>query len=460
MKKLTFFLMSIIFCSMIYAANYDYPVWKINCGFRGANAQDPDQTNGAIQGFVPDTFAVKGDALWYWGLSDNTMSTAGVTNAAPSRVYQYCRFAWSGDTEYQITGLVPGQNYRVRLHWAEEHAQNAEGKRLMDIKIQNQYQDVDFDIFKEAGDLTNKAVVRDYDDIAADANGKIDILFVQKTQLAVIYAIEIYSAVPPVVPTSYKYPVWKINCGFRGANAQDPDQTNGAIQGFVPDTFAIKGDALWYWGVSDNQMSTNGVTNAAPSRVYQYCRFAWSGDTEYKITGLVSGRNYMVRLHWAEAVGTLLGQRLMDVKMQGQYQDVDFDIYKEAGNHDNLAVVRDYPDIAADANGNIDITFVPKVNLATIYAIEIYSDVATNVSPITINNRVKVIKMQNNQIKIESFNGKIADVDIFNINGQTVYSKSGINNNQMNIDVNKFLKGVYVVKVNVKGETISQKIIL
>ena len=85
----------------------------------------------------------------------NSVSTTGVTDAAPAAVYQSERY---GNFTYTTTGLTPTAVYTVRLHFAEIYW-NAAGQRRFNVAINGTQVLTNFDIFATAG--ANKALVRD-----------------------------------------------------------------------------------------------------------------------------------------------------------------------------------------------------------------------------------------------------------------------------------------------------------
>jgi hypothetical protein len=136
-----------------------------------------------------------------------------------------------------------------------------------------------------------------------------------------------------------------INCGgsqigfFRfgaapPAFAQDRDYQGGKTDS-MPDT----GKAI------DTQ-----TPNAAPAAVYQSERW---GKSTYTIP-VRKGPPCTVRLHFAEAK-LEPGQRKFNVDINGRRVLNDYDIAAEAGK--DKAVVKDFPSVSPDANGNIVIAF-------------------------------------------------------------------------------------------------------
>jgi hypothetical protein len=101
-----------------------------------------------------------------------------------------------------------------------------------------------------------------------------------------------------------------------------------------------------------NTINTTGVINPAPVAVYQSQRY---GNFTYTIPGLTVGRNYLVRLHFAETYWTQAGQRIFNVSINGTPVLSNFDIFATAGAA-NKALVEPF-NATANASGQIVITF-------------------------------------------------------------------------------------------------------
>jgi hypothetical protein len=69
------------------------------------------------------------------------------------------------------------------------------------------------------------------------------------------------------------------------------------------------------------------VLNPVPTEVYQTER--WSAFT-YTVPGLIGGQAYTVRLHFAEVYWTAVGQRELNVPINGTQVPTNFDIVKAA----------------------------------------------------------------------------------------------------------------------------------
>jgi predicted alpha-1,2-mannosidase len=117
----------------------------------------------AVGDFVPDPNVATGS------VNKNSVSVdVSVPNAAPAAVYESERYG----KDFSHCFPVPaGRRYHVRLHFAEIF-DNGAGRRVENIQINGQTVLQDFDPFSAAGGM-NKAVVKDFDNIAPDAGGNI-----------------------------------------------------------------------------------------------------------------------------------------------------------------------------------------------------------------------------------------------------------------------------------------------
>jgi predicted alpha-1,2-mannosidase len=91
-----------------------------------------------------------------------------VPNAAPAAVYQSERY---GKDFAHCFAVPTGRLYHVRLHFAEIFDDGA-GQRVENVQLNGRTVLPNLDIFQAAGGM-NKALVRDFDHIAPDANGNI-----------------------------------------------------------------------------------------------------------------------------------------------------------------------------------------------------------------------------------------------------------------------------------------------
>jgi hypothetical protein len=154
------------------------PLYAVNCG------------GSAVGSFAADGFFVTGIAF----NRANTISTNGVPNAAPPTVYQTERYSDSTlTTTYIFTNLVAGNNYTVRLHFAEIYLSGS-GQRLFNVLINGNQVLTNFDIYAAAG-AANKAVVRQFT-LPANASGQLVVVASNVLQNAQFNGIEIVDPYP------------------------------------------------------------------------------------------------------------------------------------------------------------------------------------------------------------------------------------------------------------------------
>lgn len=106
----------------------------------------------------------------------HVVTTSGVANAAPAAVYQSKRTSsgTSGFT-YTVPLLEPGQQYTVRLHFADDNSSYV-GQRQFNVSINGTQVMKNFDVFSTAGKVAYKAVVEQFT-AKATANGEIVVSF-------------------------------------------------------------------------------------------------------------------------------------------------------------------------------------------------------------------------------------------------------------------------------------------
>jgi predicted alpha-1,2-mannosidase len=123
--------------------------------------------------------------------------------------------------------------------------------------------------------------------------------------------------------------------------------------GFVPDPNMAAGSM----NRSDSTVETN-VPHAAPEAVYQ--NECYGKDFTYTFP-VPKDNQYLVRLHFAECFDSGVGTRLENIAINGQRVLTNFDIFAEAGGM-NMALVREFPGVAPDANGDIAIRIATTVD--------------------------------------------------------------------------------------------------
>ena len=130
----------------------------------------------------------------------------------------------------------------------------------------------------------------------------------------------------------------------------------GGVSPFIADKYYNGGQTA----STSSTVSTSGVANAAPAKVYQTER--WGGDSNsnptsfrYTFSSLTAGTSYTVRLHFAEIYWTKTGQRKFNVAINGTSVLSNFDIVAAAGGA-NKANVQQFTAVAS-SSGQIVISY-------------------------------------------------------------------------------------------------------
>ncbi|HEV2486058.1 MAG TPA: malectin domain-containing carbohydrate-binding protein [Terracidiphilus sp.] len=293
-------------------------------------------------GFSGGTIAPPSSASIY---TDNTV------DPAPQGVYQTNRYGSS--MTYTASGLTPGGQYHVRLHFAETYYDST-NSRVFNVSINGTQVLNNYDInFESTG--KDVAAVEEFN-TAANSSGNIVIQFTAVTDHAQINGIEIDPAQPPAMA---------IRAG------------GGAISGtnWIADAYVSGGQTSSVTSTID----TSRVVNPAPQSVYQKQRY---GNMTYTLNGLQLNAYYRVRLHFAETYWNCTGCRVFNVTINGATVLNNFDIFAAAGGK-NIADAEEF--IAqASGYGNITIQFAGVTDHAAINGVEI--DQAPEMTVLTINS--------------------------------------------------------------------------
>ncbi|KAF4365650.1 hypothetical protein F8388_007483 [Cannabis sativa] len=149
--------------------------FAINCGGEQITSSDgvvyekDDETLGPATHFVTRSkrWAVSnvGRFAWNDNLSYTSTSSSQITNTLDSELFQTARISASSLRYYGL-GLQNG-NYTVKLHFAETTFENSRtwtslGRRIFDIFIQGNRVMQNFDIRKEAGVISFRAVQKEF----------------------------------------------------------------------------------------------------------------------------------------------------------------------------------------------------------------------------------------------------------------------------------------------------------
>jgi hypothetical protein len=145
----------------------------------------------------------------------------------------------------------------------------------------------------------------------------------------------------------------------------------GEVTGWRADPGPSSGSAGSY--ITSSSIDMSGVQNPAPQAVYQSSRFGPSFS--YTIGGLTpSTVTYSVRLHFADPAATRVGQRVMNISINGTTVLSNVDIYALTGAPNRaLALV---VQATANSSGKLVISFVNNNGDATVSGIEVKQTIA------------------------------------------------------------------------------------
>ncbi len=210
--------------------------------------------------FVGDSSFVSGGNVYQVA---NPIDTSGVTDPAPTSVYQTERWS-SGTLVYSVPKLTPGGTYSVRLDFSENYF-NAPGQRLMDVAVNGTPALTNFDIFAAAGG-EYRAVSRSVT-ATADASGRITITIANVRGGAKVDAIRVSPATPAPGPTPVASTAVSLAGAFNAVGiSSDANPSAGNIDGWgYSYSSDVLGTSVDAGGVSFN-LGTTGTPNAVKAQ--------------------------------------------------------------------------------------------------------------------------------------------------------------------------------------------------
>lgn len=273
--------------------------------------------------------------------------TTGVDNPAPQSVYKSVRY---GNFSYTVSNLTPNSAYTLRLHFNELYWNNA-GARVFNVSANGTQVLSNYDIYTAAGGK-DKGIVEQVP-ATTDANGNVTLQFTTVTDNAMVNGIEVYAGTlsspsPTATPTPVSYVAVNAGGGDYGNFRLDNGYNGGS--GYS----------------TSSSVDTDGVTNPAPTSVYQTVRY---GNFSYTLAHLYPNANYTVRLHFNELYWSSAGQRVFNVSINGSQVLSNYDIYTAAGGA-NKAVVEEFTE-AANSNGQMNLQFSTVTDNAMVNGIEL-----------------------------------------------------------------------------------------
>ncbi|HTC94930.1 MAG TPA: malectin domain-containing carbohydrate-binding protein [Terriglobales bacterium] len=251
-----------------------------------------------------------------------------------------------GEFAYEIP--LKSGTYELHLYFAETLV-NGEGLRTVTLSI-NGLPVSTLDVASDAGGV-NTATEKIFKDISPAKDGLLHLSFQGAGPSGFFNALEILPG------TAGKMLPIRLS-------TQETFYRDHLGQMWMPDQYFLSGRR------SSGKSTVEGTADPALYKTHRFGNFTYS-------IPVVEGRRYTVTLHFAEtwfgspdSLGGI-GSRVFDVYCNGRTLLKDFDILKESGGKDNRAVIKVFHNIAASAQGKLNLTFVPAKNYALISAIEV-----------------------------------------------------------------------------------------
>jgi|GEM_PF-476877 len=223
-----------------------------------------DCGGGAVSPYVADTGYNAGNAF----SSTAAISTSGVTNPAPTAVYQSVR--WNPSFTYTLTGYTANAAYTVRLHFVELSF-TSPGSRKFNVAINGASVLSNFDIFAQVGQ--NHALVQQFN-ATANSSGQIVVAFTQgSADNPSIAGIEVLTVAVPATPT--------------GVSAS-PNNASATIS----------------WNASSGATSYNLYRSTSSGAEGTTAYKTNIAGTSYTDTGLTNGTTYYYKVAAVSSAGT------------------------------------------------------------------------------------------------------------------------------------------------------------
>ena len=401
------------------------PVYQIRCG----------STVGAPP-FQQDQYFSGGANTGAGVLIDRS----GVANPAPEAVYQTLRF---GAFDYRFPDLTPGAPYVVRLHFAE-WVVGFRSVRVESIAINGATVIPEFDIIAAAPGQ-NKAVVEQFNTTAdasgfitvalrsvienptlsgieilagsaapsapwglraVPGNGSVTVTWLAGSGAT---SYDVYRGTAPGAETLYRTGVtearfvddaaangtpffyYVVARNETGASPPSPEISATPTSGPAPayrircgsnqDAPPFQQDQYFAGGANTGTgafIDLSGVADPAPDDVYHTLRF---GSFSYRFTDLVPGAPHAVRLHFAEWVVSMRGQRVADIAINGTTVLPAFDVLE--ATTPSHAVVEQI-NTTADANGVITLSITSVFENPILNGIEVLTGTLAPSAPYSL----------------------------------------------------------------------------
>ncbi len=262
--------------------------------------------------------------------------------------------ARSGDFTYKIP--LPAGIYELHLYFADTSytpgisMEGGENTRFFNVSVNGITVLRNFDIIASVG--PNTACERVFKDVQPDRDGYLHLMFNRAVGVPLLNGI----AILPGIPHRMR-PV--------RISTQDSAFTDKSGNTWSPDNYFLNGRVIAKFGI---------VSGPVDSQIYEGERY---GNFSYAIPAAAG--TYTLRLHFAETFfgpdeqgGGGAGDRIFDVYCNGTALLTRLDVFQEAGARHEL--IKTFHGIEPNAQGNVLVSFVPRVNYAMVSGLELIDE--------------------------------------------------------------------------------------
>ncbi|MGO9230010.1 MAG: malectin domain-containing carbohydrate-binding protein [Bryobacteraceae bacterium] len=252
------------------------------------------------------------------------------------------------DFSYDIPAK-PGK-YELRLYFREfrfgtKLNPGGENSRMMDVSLNGTTVLHEFDIYSEAGG-SDVGHIRAFRDVSPASDGMVHIRFVALNDRALVNAIEL----TPQPPSGIRH--------IRMVARLSPFVDKRGAE-WQPDDYVLGGQLI---------VRNEVAAGAADPELYEGERF---GNFNYAIP--VPAGRYQATVYFREGYFKQPAARVFNVLTDGRMLLQNFDILRETGGQ-LRPITRTFHDLEPNAQGAINLWFVPVKNYALVDAIEISSE--------------------------------------------------------------------------------------
>ena len=425
---LPLFLFTVFMTNQVHAQGD--PLIRINSG-------TPNEVTSSGVTFIGDTYFTDSSVG-----PELSVSIGGTTNDG---IYQSERISNESLAPFGYEIPLANGQYSVALHFAETAFQS-NGQRIFDVTVEGVTVLDNYDIHAQAGGI-NTAKVENILNVDV-SDGILNIDFTAVIERAKVSAIEVFGVAEP---------------------APVPFGVNAGGSAYTSDTFSWSADEDVYFLEGTKFTKSGNVEGTNDDALYLAERFA--NDLRFVMPGFPRGL-YNVELHFAETFHTTSGQRIFDVKLEGQTVRDDYDIIVAAGGF-STAIVESFEDVLI-ADGILNVTLTRSVGSAMINAIAITSvrSVANeDAGPVEQPDSYQLTAAYPNpfnpqtQFSISIGAPQRVEIDVYNVLGQRVANLfSGTmparQNQIVQFEAGNLPGGIYLIQVRGEHFTETQQVVL